>query len=344
VAWTCRTDSQLERFAKSQIEVADEFFTAKVAAIMNRSTPWILTGLTCAALALPLAAADDEAKEKDADDPFAGLDLTEYKEPKAPALDRDRGVIKLRLEDAVYIKGDHSGRWNWPSFTPDRWGAYDVEITYVSTLPKMGIQFFIGDAKAKGYLPQSGGMKQPHTAVFAKIYLPDTQTHQMGILSGEDSNGAQFKLQGIRLIPACEGEEQTQGIDGTIELAAGDATTFSKKMRYEPKKEKDCLGFWTEADDWAQWRFAVHTAGKFEMRIFQGCGGGNAGSEVGVWIDGTEHKFTVIDTGGFQSWKAVDLGTVELTKGDHLVSIKPNTKVGKAVVDIQKVEMSLVVD
>lgn len=313
-------------------------------AVMNRSTPWIFTTLACAGLALPAAAADDETKEKDPDDPFAGLDLGEFKEPAAPDLDRNRGVIKLNLEDAVYLKGDHSGRWNWPSFTPDRWGNYFVEVSYVSTLPKMGLQFFVGDAKAKGYVPQSGGMNQLHTAVFSTIYLPDTQTHPMGILSGEDSDGAQFKLKGVRLIPAPEGEEVTQGIDGTIELEAGSATTFSKKMRYEPKEVKNCLGFWTEKDDWAQWRFAVHTEGKFDIQIFQGCGGDNAGSEVSVWVDDKEMNFTVVDTGGFQNWKAIDLGSVELTKGDHLVSIKPKTKTGKAVLDVQKVVLTPVAE
>ena len=61
---------------------------------------------------------------------------------------------------------------------------YLVELTYVSTLPKMGIQFYIGDNKAKGYVPQSGGMNVEHSAILAKIYLPDTKTHPMGILSG----------------------------------------------------------------------------------------------------------------------------------------------------------------
>ena len=133
-------------------------------------------------------------------------------------------------------------------------------------------------------------------------------------------------------------EVLSQGIDGTVTLAAGSATTFSKKMRFEPKEVKNCLGYWAEANDWAQWRFAVHSAGKFKLEVTQGCNGG--GSEVGVWIDDKEHKFTVVDTGGFQNWKALDLGEIELTKGEHLVSIKPNKKVGGAVMDINKVVLT----
>lgn len=298
---------------------------------MKISSPWILS---LAALCLGSVFAEDK------DDPFAGLDLEEYKEPAAPDFDRDRGVIEMRLEDATYKKLDHAGRWEWPSFTGDRWGMYYVEMSYVSTLPKMGMQFYIGDNKAKGYLSQSGGMNVEHTAILSKIYIPDTQTHPVGILSGDDSNGVAFKLRRVRLVPAPEGDDLSQGIDGTISLPAGAATTFSKKMRYEPKEVKNCLGFWTEAEDWTQWRFAVHSAGKFKLAVTQGCGGGNAGSEVSVFVDDKEHTFTVVDTGGFQNWKTLEIGDVELSKGEHLVSIKPKNKTGKAVMDIHEVTMT----
>lgn len=304
---------------------------------MIRSTPWIFI---CAFAAAALAQGEEAKKAADAADPFAGLDLEEFKEPAGPDFDNERGVVGLKLEDATYFKGDHSGRWTWPSFTPDRWGMYNVEVTYVSTLPKMGIQFYVGDAKSKGYLAQSGGMNQERTAIVSNIYLPDTQTHDMGILTGEDSNGPQFKLRGVRLIPAPEGKKIAQGIDGMIDLPAGHATTFSKKMRYEPKEVKNCLGFWADENDWAQWRFAVHAPGKFKLEVYQGCGAGNGGSEVGVWINDKEHKFTVADTGGFQNWEARDLGIVELAKGDQLVSIKPNNKTGSAVMDIHKVVLT----
>ena len=214
---------------------------------------------------------------------------------------------------------------------------YMVRVTYVSITPKLGMQFFIGDAKAKGYLPQSGGMDVEHTTNLSQIYLSDTKPGLVGILTGDDSNGPGFKLRKVTLEPCPEGHPIAQGIDGLIRLNAKDATTFSKKMRYEPKKEKDCLGFWTEVDDWAEWNFAVHDGGKFQLEVFQGCGGGNHGSEVSVWINQKEYNFKVADTGGFQSWQAQNLGTVEIDDGRHIVTIKPKTKTGKAVMDIQKI-------
>ncbi len=259
---------------------------------------------------------------------------------KGPDLDRTRGQIVFTAEEGEYLKGQHFGRWNWPEFTPPRWGMYDVEITYVSISPKMGFQFYVGDAKSKGYAPQSGGMEEEHSTLLSRIYIPNTQTVPVGVLTGENSNGPSFQLRKVVLTPAPEGDEVSQGIDGHIHLPASTATTFSSKMRFEPKTEKNCLGFWTEADDFAEWTFQVHAPGTFQLQVYKGCGDGNGGSEVAVWLNEEQQKFTVEETGGFQNWKAVNLGTVDLEAGENFLTIKPLTKTNKAVMDIHKVVLT----
>ena len=109
-------------------------------------------------------------------------------------------------------------------------------------------------------------------------------------------------------------------------------------MRYEPKAEKNCLGFWTDEKDWAEWKFDITSPGKFKVTVVQGCGGGNGGSEVAVLINDQTLKFTVDETGGFQNWKERDLGTVDLKEiAEHKLAIKPINRTGKAVMDIQKI-------
>ena len=256
--------------------------------------------------------------------------------PKGPELDRDRGLITFPKEQATYEKGPHWGRWKWPEFTGDRWGMYQVEVTYVSVTPRMGMQFAIGETKAKGYLPQTGSMEREKTVVLDRIYVADTLTYPVSALSGDDSNGDTFRLKSIALRPAPEGPEVAQDFDGAVTLAAKQATTFSRRMRFEPKAEKNCLGFWTDAADWAEWRFTLHEAGKFNVHLHHGCGPGNEGSEVDVWINDEKRTFTVADTGGFQSWKPVDLGGVELPEGEHRIVINPVSKAKAAVLDVQK--------
>lgn len=260
--------------------------------------------------------------------------------PKGPDLDRDRGLISFPIDQATYEKGPHFGRWRWPEFTGDRWGMYSVEVTYVSVTPRMGLQFSIGETKAKGYLPQTGSMESEKTVVLDRIYVADTATHPVGALSGDDSNGDTFRLKRIALRPAPEGDEIAQDFDGAVTLTAKQATTFSRSMRFEPKAEKNCLGYWTEAGDWAEWRFSTHEPRKFSVQLHHGCGPGNGGSEVEVWINDEKRTFTVADTGGFQTWKPVDLGVVELPEGDHRVVINAISKAKAAVLDVQKVVLT----
>jgi len=261
-------------------------------------------------------------------------------EPKHPGLDRTRGQIVFKAADQHYSKGGHFGKWSWGQFTPERWGRYQVNVTQASQGAKMGFQFYVGESKAKGYVAQSGSMDHASTETLGTVYIPTTGPHNVGALTGDDSNGSSFKLREVTLIPAPEGEPSMQGIDGSIVLAAKEAATFSQKMRYEPKPEKNCLGFWTDKEDWAEWRFTVHDAGKFQMEIFYGCASGNEGSEVSVWLNDKEMTFKVADTGGFQSWKSQNLGTLEIGEGKQIVTVKPKTKVGAAVMDVQKIVLT----
>ena len=50
-----------------------------------------------------------------------------------------------------------------------------------------------------------------------------------------------------------------------ITLHASNATVHATMMRYEPQTNKNCLGYWTKAEDWADWTFDVARAGSFEV-------------------------------------------------------------------------------
>jgi hypothetical protein len=285
---------------------------------------------------VPNGFAENEATRKDEIARIFADAVAKASRPRGPELDRGRGLIAFDAKHATYEKGPHWGRWRWPEFTGDRWGMYQVEVTYVSVVTRMGMQFSIGEHKAKGYLPQTGSMETEKTVVLDRVYVPDTKTYAVSALTGDDSNNDTFRLLRVDLRPAPEGDGVAQDFDGGIILPANKATTFSRRMRFEPKPEKNCLGFWTETGDWAEWLFSVHEGGRFTVQLHHGCGPGNGGSEVEVWINDKKHAFTVADTGGFQSWKAVDLGVVELTEGDHRVVITPVSKAKSAVLDVQK--------
>lgn len=124
---------------------------------------------------------------------------------------------------------------------------------------------------------------------------------------------------------------------GDIRLHAKDARVHAQTMRYETQPNKNVLGFWTNAADWADWEFEVAASGAYEVEIQQGCGKGSGGAEVAVEIGGETLKFTVQDTGHFQQMIQRTIGQVELAAGTHTLAVKPQTKPGVAVMDLRRV-------
>jgi arylsulfatase A-like enzyme len=124
---------------------------------------------------------------------------------------------------------------------------------------------------------------------------------------------------------------------GDIRLHARDARIHGQRLRYEPQPNKNVLGYWTNADDWAEWEFDVQKPGVYEVEVQQGCGKGNGGAKVAVKVSGQTLTFEVQDTGHFQQMIQRVIGEVELTGGMHSLAVKPQSKPGKAVMDLRRV-------
>lgn len=275
-------------------------------------------------------------------DPFGSLLAEERIPDYEMEVDRKRGSFLVPAKEGKYVAGSHFANWNW-KMKANRWGNYFVAVKYASAMTtKIGIQVKVGEeALLKGYAPRTGGPDKVDNVVVGLAYLPKNGEYPIMLLTGDKSQEPPFSVKGIEFTPAPENKPLGQSIDGTIQLEAKTATTYSEKMRYEPKPEKNCLGFWADEKDWAEWKFDVSTPGKFKVVLTQGCGGGNGGSEVAVLIDGQTLRFKVEETGGFQNWKDRDLGEVDLKiEGEHKLAIKPITKTGKAIMDVQKVVLT----
>jgi len=136
-------------------------------------------------------------------------------------------------------------------------------------------------------------------------------------------------------------------VDGVIELPAHQAQTHGENLRYEPPPHKNTVGYWTNADDWAEWQFAVDEPGECQVQIQQGCGTGQGGSEVDLVINAVEGgpagatvSFKVIETGHFQSFLWCDLATVRLPRaGRYRLEVRPRKLANRAVMDVRTVRL-----
>lgn len=129
--------------------------------------------------------------------------------------------------------------------------------------------------------------------------------------------------------------------DGTVVLLATNATVHGKNIRYEPQPHKNTIGYWTRADDWVSWDFAVKKPGKFEVQLTQACGKGSGGSEVNFSIGEQVIKDVVPDTGAFTNWTNRVIGTFTLAApGNYTIEVKPLKKPGLAVMDLRAIMLT----
>ena len=126
---------------------------------------------------------------------------------------------------------------------------------------------------------------------------------------------------------------------GTVSLHASNAVVHGTMLRYEPQTNKNCLGYWTKAEDWAEWTFTVSQPGEFDIEVWQGCGKGQGGSDVIVELGGKKFPFTVLETGHFQNFVPRRVGRIKLPAGQHSLAVKPQTKKAGAVMDIREVRL-----
>jgi len=227
-------------------------------------------------------------------------------------------------------------------YQPTRWGMYDVEVTGSSA----GLESTELRVEVAG---RHFIVKQPSISVFAglhtsclvvgRVYLDKAQPFAVKTVSVSPMPAGNVNIGCVTLRPAPEGVAITQTPDGVITLAASNGITRSVTMRYEPATNKNCMGYWVNPHDSAEWQFTVLKPGAYEVELWQGCKGG--GSEVAVDVGGKRLTFTVEDTGHFQNFKPRKLGEVEFGRaGLHSLKVQPLTKKGAAVMDIREVRLT----
>lgn len=252
-----------------------------------------------------------------------------------------RGVICFKLtkenSNTVFMPGEHWEQYNFP-FEATRWGRYRVKLNYKLKAPSLGVQLKVNEKRLKKQLKYTGDLSG--MVYLGELDISDAGPYFMALYTPPGVGWSKFELLELALIPmGGNGETVQRDDDGALHLLAKDATTWSEKMRYEPKPEKDCLGFWTETEDFAEWEFKVDKAGKYQVIVHQGCGH-SGGSQVEVELAGQSLEFKVQDTGGFQNWKPVPVGQVEISNaGVYRLSIKPKAKAkqDEAIMDVHKV-------
>jgi len=232
------------------------------------------------------------------------------------------------------------------TFTATRWGRYEVRLTYaVAGPPGAGVEVEVAGRRLAGRLASTGSWYRYATLTLGTVLVERAGACTVRVRCTEPVDGAFMNLKAVVLIPACEGEPPVQHDDGTVLLHARDATVRGTALRWEPAEKKQTLGYWTRAADAAEWEFTLTRPGAFTVEVLQGCGPGQGGSEMVVSVDpgsqaAAEVTFVVEETGGFQDFRAREVGRVTIaTPGRHLLRVQPRAIARQAACDIRQIRL-----
>jgi len=229
--------------------------------------------------------------------------------------------------------------WTYKATRP---GRYDVFLTY-SCAEKDGakIDIEIGQEKLEGTLKSTTNGWWGYTwTSLGTVAIPAAGPIEVAVRCHEKVGGAVMNFKALTLVPTCEGKPPVQADDGSVTLHARDVTIHGVQVQYEPKPQKNTVGFWTHASDTVSWNFDVSKPGTFDLEILQGCGKGQGGSKAKFVLAGQELPIDVEDTGHFQNFVPRVIGTVKLEKpGNYELKVVPTHKAGVAIMDLRQVRL-----
>ncbi len=135
--------------------------------------------------------------------------------------------------------------------------------------------------------------------------------------------------------------------DGAITLSPHDATLEGPSIRVERVgvigDVTHNIGYWLDPAATVSWPVGVGAAqgGEFRVEVELACADQAAGARMRFEVEGGAGapEFTVPATGGWQSYRTVEVGRVELPFGAHRAVLRALSKPGEAVVNIRAVRL-----
>ena len=135
--------------------------------------------------------------------------------------------------------------------------------------------------------------------------------------------------------------------DGSITLTPHDATLEGPSIRVERVgvigDVTHNIGYWLDPAATATWPVAIGAAeaGTYRVQAELACADPAAGSMIRLQAGSstTSPDVAVPPTGGWQSYRWVDLGSLALSSGSHALVLRASTKTGEAVANVRSIRL-----
>ena len=126
--------------------------------------------------------------------------------------------------------------------------------------------------------------------------------------------------------------------NGSFLLKSVDADTTGKMARYE--KDKDCIGYWTDASDVVSWPVEFPKAGKYAVEMEIACEPGQEGSAFEVLCGDAKVSYTVPVTKSWNDFLTVKVGEFGVPSARRAtISVKPLKIAKGALMNLRSVRL-----
>jgi putative heme-binding domain-containing protein len=128
-----------------------------------------------------------------------------------------------------------------------------------------------------------------------------------------------------------------EALRGEFWLLAGQCEIYGSTLVFEPQYRN--LGFWQSGDDHAVWTFMVEKPGKYAVSLDFACDDGTAGQSLAVDVAGQRLVVKVPGTGNWDTYRQMQIGKVELSAGEHQVTVRPDGPPRGPLIDLKAVRL-----
>ncbi|HLJ54161.1 MAG TPA: alpha-L-fucosidase [Chthonomonadaceae bacterium] len=188
----------------------------------------------------------------------------------------------------------------------------------------------IADIRLLGY---KGRLTWEQTAEGLVIHLPAQPVSEL-------TTG--LKITGTDLRPAPIAETVTvvqPDAEGRLTLAVDAAETHGDQIRVEQRGGKSNVGFWDRPGEFVTWR--VHVARPGAYRVTASVAAVAGGAELAVALPGGEAAGAVPSTGGWDSFRTIDLGRIEIAApGDVTITVRPRDAGSWKAINLREVTLT----
>jgi putative membrane-bound dehydrogenase-like protein len=128
-----------------------------------------------------------------------------------------------------------------------------------------------------------------------------------------------------------------EALRGEFWLLASQCEIYGSTLVYEPQFRN--LGYWQSADDHAAWTLAVEKPGRFAVSLDFACDDGAAGQSLALDVAGRRLVAKVPGTGNWDTYRQLQIGTVELPSGEHQLTVRPDGPPRGPLIDLKAVRL-----